>query len=270
VKALRPLGGAIKTRSPDEVSRAADTGFDYPATQVGVAGDVTVMYDPDLGQPALDVAHKLLGAVATPYQDMQAFFGTPGAPHTIVIAPLSGNNDGSGGAYHYGCDFDSGGVLYVDATFASTSVDPLNLEVALYVAELSEAFMGKQGTGWDCGGSNGEGLSRFLAEAETPWGTLAAYSTGQKWAQAGFPDWVSQTESTDQDAKSTGCAVVYLDWMRSKGFSTAQIVQGGGATLSANYQAVTRKTTAAADLMAAVRGLTIKDDDPFGMRSGGN
>jgi hypothetical protein len=194
---------------------------------------------------------------------MKAAFGTAGAPHTVIVAPLSGNNDGTGGAYHYGCDFDSGGVLYVDATFASTSVDPLNLEVALYVAELSEAFMGQQGTGWDCGGSNGEGLSRFLAEAETPWGTLAAFSTGQKWAQAGFPDWVSRNESTDQDSKSTGCAVVYIDWMRSKGFSTAQIVQGGGETLSANYKALTHKTTGAADLMAAVRGRTINNDDPF-------
>jgi len=38
-------------------------------------------------------------------------------------------------------------ALYVDARFANTAVNPLNLEVGLYVAELSESFMGPQG-GW--------------------------------------------------------------------------------------------------------------------------
>src|SRR6202023_3564561 len=63
------------------------------------------------------------------------FFGIAGGAVEVIVAPLSGKNDGSGGAYHYGCDFTSGGVLYLDATFANTTVDPLNLEVGLYVAE---------------------------------------------------------------------------------------------------------------------------------------
>jgi hypothetical protein len=97
---------------------------------------------------------------------MQTFFGIASGTVNVVIAPLSGNNDGSGGAYHYGCDFNAGGVLYLDATFASTTVNPLNLAVGLYVAELSESFMGPQNSGWGCGFSNGEGLSRFCAEQE--------------------------------------------------------------------------------------------------------
>jgi hypothetical protein len=60
--------------------------------------------------------------------------------NTRELLPVGGN-DGSGGAYHYGCDFTSGGVLYVDATFANTTVDPLELEIGLYVAELSESFL---------------------------------------------------------------------------------------------------------------------------------
>jgi hypothetical protein len=254
-------------RSARHLSAAATDNFDYPTKKVGTVGDITVLYDPDLGSPGLDLAKKLLTAVSTPYDDMKTLFASPGAAHTVIVAPVSGNNDGTGGAYHYGCDFDSGGVLYVDATFASTSVDPLNLEVALYVAELSEAFMGAQGGGWNCGGSNGEGLSRYLAETETPWGTLAAFSTGQRWAAAGFTDWVSRTEPTDQNAISTGCAVVYIDWMRSKGFTTAQIVQAAGATLADNYNTLTGKTTGAADLIAAARAATIHDDDPFGVSS---
>jgi hypothetical protein len=137
--------------------------------------------------------------------------------------------------------------------------------------------MGAQGRGWGCGASNGEGLSRFCAEAETPAGTLDAFASGPDWAGAGFPDWVSRTEPTDRNNVSTGCAIVYLYWMRSLGFPAAQIVQAGGATLAANYHALTGKTTAYQDLLAAVKGMPIVSDNPFaapsnskGRRSGGH
>jgi hypothetical protein len=138
------------------------------------------------------------------------------------------------------------------------------LEIGLYVAELSAAFMGAQGLGRGCGSSNGEGLSRFLAERETAAGTLSAFATGPSWAGAGFPDWIGTTEKTDRNSVSTGCAVVYLYWMRSLGFTTAQLVQAGGATLSANYQKLTGKATGYQDLLAAIKNLTITSDNPFG------
>ena len=191
----------------------------------------------------------------------------------MVIAPLSGHNDGSGGAYHYGCDFASGGVLYLDATFANTTVNPLNLEVALYVAELSEAFMGAQNRGWGCGFSNGEALSRFLAEQETPDGTLNAFVTAPAWHRAGRPDWVYTTEQTDRNAISTGCGMVYIYWMRSLGYTIPQIVQAGGATLAANYTALTGKTTAFQDMIAGLTGYAVNSDNPFDGRAaavGGN
>jgi len=263
-RVLLPTGGKIKERTAEQVTAAMTMSLDYPATQVGVAGNITVMYDPALGPQGLSIAQQLLAVANREYLDMQVFFGIKGGAVTVVVAPLSGHNDGSGGAYHYGCDFTSGGTLYLDATFASTSVNPLNLEIALYVAELSESFMGPQGRGWGCGFSNGEGLSRFLAEEETPWGTLNAFTTGPAWAAAGFPDWVSTTESTDRNAVSTGCAIVYIYWMRSRGFTIEQIVQAGGATLAANYKTLTGKTTAYQDLLAAVKGLSITSDNPFG------
>ncbi|MGH3184063.1 MAG: hypothetical protein ACRDOE_19470, partial [Streptosporangiaceae bacterium] len=214
--------------------------------------------------PGLGLAKQLLPAVGQPYQDMQKFFGIAGGAVSVLIAPLSGNNDGSGGAYHYGCDFTTGAVLYLDATFANTAVDPLNLEIGLYVAELSESFMGPQNRGWNCGYSNGEALSRFCAEQETPAGTLDTFATGPAWDQAGRPDWIAKTETTDQDGVSTGCGVVYLYWLRSLGYAIPKIVQAGGATLAANYQALTGKTTAYADLTAALSGIKINSDNPFG------
>jgi len=261
-KELLPYGGKRKPRSADLL--AASAPLDYPATQVGATGNITVAYDPDLGDQGQLLAQQLLNVVTAPYNDMQTFFGISGGVVEVVIAPLSGNNDGSGGAYHYGCDFTSGGVLYLDATFANTSVDPLQLEVGLYVAELSEAFMGPQGGGWGCGYSNGEGLSRFCSEQETAPGTMDLFATGPAWAQAGFPDWISNTEQTDQDSVSVGCSIVYIYWMRSLGFTIPQIVQAAGATLSANYQTLTGKSTAYNDLLAAVQGLTITSDNPFG------
>ncbi len=133
----------------------------------------------------------------------------------------------------------------------------------MYVAELSECFMGSQDHGWGCGFSNGEGLSRFCAEQETPSGTLNAFVTGPSWAQAGFPDWVSQTEQTDRDSVSTGCAIVYIYWLRLLGFTIPQITQAAGDTLSANYQRLTGKTTAYQDLLAALKGLKVRSDNPF-------
>jgi len=257
---LLPPGGKRQQRT---AIAAAAGGFDYPTTEVGVVGNVTVLYDPSLGAPGLALASQMLNAVTSPYNGMQAFFGISGGAVSVVIAPLSGNNDGSGGAYHYGCDFTSGGVLYLDATFASATVNPLNLEVGLYVAELSEAFMGLQNRGWGCGYSNGEALSRFCAEQETPNGTMDAFATGPTWDQAGRPDWISTTEQTDQDAVSIGCGIVYIYWMSSLGFKNAQIVQGGGTTFADNYQSLTGKTTAYDDLLAALVGVTIDSDNPF-------
>ena len=261
-----PVGSTRKVRTAEQLTAAAAVGFDYPATQVGVVGNITVDYDPALGAQGLTLATQLLNVVSAPYQQMQENFGVAGSAITVIVSPLSGKNDGSGGAYHGGCDFKVGNVLYLDATFAVTSGNALDFEVALYIAELSECFMGAQGKGWGCGSSNGEGLSRYLAQNCSP-GTMPSWGiTGPSWASAGFPDWVSKTEASDRNYISTGCATVYIYWMRSLGYTTSQITQAGGATLSANYQTLTGKTTAYADLVAAVKGLTITTDNPFAAR----
>ena len=75
------------------------------------------------------------------------------------------------------------------------------------------------------------GCPGFLPpEQETAEGTLSAFATGPAWAQADFPDWVTQTEQTDRDAVSTGCSIVYIYWMRSLGYTIPQIIQAAGTT----------------------------------------
>jgi hypothetical protein len=79
-----------------------------------------------------------------------------------------------------------------------------------------------------------------------------------------MPNWIDHTQGTDTDYPSIGCGMVYLSWMISLGYTLAQITQAGGRTLDENYRALTGKSTAWADMMAAVAGISITDDDPFG------
>lgn len=241
--------------------------FDYPTQLAGTTpdGNVTVYYDPSLGQPGADLAREVLARAPQTYADTQAFFNVPGQPVNVILAALNGATDGSGGAYHYGCNFNPGGDLYEDVAFGNP-----DRTLGLVVAELTESFMGAQNAGWDCGGSNGEALSRFLAELLSggPDGALADYATGPAWDQAGRPDYIDATEPTDQNAVSTGCGVVYLYWMLSRGFSAAQITQAGcpDGTLASNYRALTGGSDAWGDFSAAVNGLTggITSDNPWG------
>lgn len=233
--------------------------FDFPSTLVGSAGHVAVWNAMGYDTKAIELAHQLLGAVVNPYNILQGWFGVAANAYnkvSVVIAPMSVSGrvrfDGSAGAYHYDCSFSDGGVLYIDATYENTRVNPLDLAVGLYVAELSECFMGAQLRDWDCGSSNGEGLSRFCAEQLTPFNTIYQFATTRLWGAAGFPDWVNNTAPTDGDTVATGCCVAYLYWMLGLGFTIPQIVQASGATLAANYLTLTGKSTALPDLLAAM------------------
>jgi hypothetical protein len=232
----RPTGaGAAAPRRPAGA-------YDYPMTAVGSTAHVTVMVDPGIaGGTAL--ARKCLAVCEADYLKVAALFGVPAGQVNFLVAPLGGGDDGSGGAYHYGCD---GSDLYCDD---DTSDDGSRTE-ALFCAELVEVFEAALANGWDCGASNGEGLSRTLAESLHP-GVLNDYATFAAWLDGGRPDWVSQTEPTDQNALSTSCAAGFLWWLVSLGYSWPQVVRAGGSTLAQTYQALTGKTTAWEDFGAA-------------------
>jgi hypothetical protein len=247
---------------------ATPGGFDFPTRFVGATpdGNTTVYNDPGLGQPGADLAQQILGRAVDTYNQCQAFFGIPGQHVNVIIAAVNGVTDGSGGAYHYGCDFNTGADLYCDAALGNAE-----LTNGLVVAELTESFMGTQGRGWNCGGSNGEALSRFLAELLSggAGGALAAYATGPRWYQDGRPNWIDATEPTDQNVDSTGCGIVYLYWMMSLGFTAAQITQAGcpDGTLASNYTAVAGTgKNAWTDFSAAVSALPsgVPSDNPWG------
>lgn len=177
------------------------------------------------------IAKGVLAACEKDYNALVQFFGglaLPTFPLNIVIAP------GLGGAYHYGC---AAVDLYCDGdTSATPDIDHTRY---LVIAEEVEVFEAAQNKGWDCGASNGEGLSRVLATELYP-AELDGFFTAASWLDSNRPDWVSKTDPTDQSAVSTGCAVLFLNYLRHElNYSWSQITQAAGATLEQTYRALT-------------------------------
>jgi hypothetical protein len=225
------------------------------------SGMVTVYVDPTLGGPALQNARDLLSdadRVVTANSDL---FGTPGGPVSVIVFALGGMTDGTGGADHMGCDYTTGAAIEVCASFGNSA-----RVSALFEAELSECSMG----GNLCGVSTGEGLSRWCA-AVIGNNALSDFTTAPQWAQDGMPDYVNQTDPTDQNADSTGCTMAFLSWLMSLGYGLDKIAQamvalGDSGTLAQLYAALTGNPASGAwdAFQAAIQGLPLNNDDPFG------
>jgi len=206
--------------------------------QEGQTDHFVVYYDPSLGAAGTSCADGLLATSESDYSQLWTWFGGIDAgtlPVNIILAALDPSGQGAGGAYHYGC---SAVDLYCDVeTEPSLDIDYSRM---LMVAELVEVFEATQGVGWDCGGSNGEGLSRVLATALYP-AELDGYATAAAWLDTpDRPDWVDQNESTDQDSVSTGCAVLFLNYLHTQlQYGWDQIVQAGAPTLAQTYTNLT-------------------------------
>jgi predicted nucleic acid-binding protein len=210
---------------------ALGSGF----TQRNSTTHFVVYYETTLGINGQNLADAVLGTCEADYQKLQGWFGN------INIGSLPFHvriRAGSNGASHASCTSTD---IYCDA-FNGTDSD---LARSLLVAEADEVFMANQGKGWDCGGSNGEALSRVLA-AEiypnelTPPGLGVSFASAASWLDGGRPDWVNRTEGTDGDFVSIGCGTLFINWLRFQlGFNLNAIVQAGGSTLAETYHRVT-------------------------------
>src|SRR5262249_30206747 len=139
----------------------AQAGFDFPTVLQGSTARFNVYYQTDLGTDGQSLADSFLAKCESDYEAISGYFDglTPaGLPFNIILAELSPGRDGSGGAYHYTC---ASVDIYCDVmTRPSLRIDRSRF---LAAAEIVEVFSAAQGLGWDCGKSNGEGLSRVLA-----------------------------------------------------------------------------------------------------------
>jgi len=159
--------------------------------------------------------------------------------------------------------------LYSDAdTSPSPDLDHTRM---LVVAEEVEVFSAAQGVGWDCGASNGEGLSRVLATEAYP-AALDGFATAAAWLDLpGRPDWVDKNDPTDSDAVANGCSVLFLNFLHYQlKFTWDAIVQAGAPTLARTYQNLAGKNDGFEQFSALLQvkypvgtpsGLT--NDNPF-------
>ena len=208
-------------------------------------------------------AQELLADALRVVAANNAIFGTTGGAVNIIVYALGGATDGTGGADHAACNYQTGNNIEVCAAFGS----PARVS-ALFEAELSECSMNEQ----LCGLSTGEALSRWCASS-TSNNALADFATAPDWAQNGEPDFVTKVDNTDQNPVSTGCGMAFISWLLSKGHTLAQIAQqmvtdGDAGTFATLYGALTGDNPANAwpefsnDVTALPGG--VNSDNPFG------
>lgn len=188
----------------------------------GQTARFVVSYDSALNNGAA-LADAVLANCELDFATLSSLFGgiTPAAaslPFQINLVP------GPGGASHPGC------LSTVITCFASNS-DTVGIP-SIVVAEEAEVFMATQALGFNCIASNGEALSRVAAQVLYP-KLRDRWSTGNSWLNSTRPDWVSNTEPTDQDFVSIGCGSLFLNYLAYQlNFSWRDIIAAAAPTLA--------------------------------------
>jgi hypothetical protein len=239
----------------------ADVIYVGSSPEAGIA----VYSDPTLGEAGLRNAKDLIADADRVVLANESIFADVAGIVDVLVYAISGATDGTGGADHSACNYEDGGAIEVCAAFG----DPAMVS-ALFEAELSECSM----NGRLCGLSTGEALSRWCAMSVVPPGTLDGFATGPAWDKAGRPDFVNQTDPTDQNPVSTGCGMVFLSWLQGvHQIGLPEIAQemvrlGDGGTLAALYANLIGDTATNAwpAFSAAVADLPngVQSDNPFG------
>ena len=231
-------------------------------TQAGTTTHFRVSYVTSLGQEGADLAGAILQTCEQDYNTLSGIFGglTPEALPFVV--EITSDNTGASHSSCMGTDISIGGK-------SGSNVDFIR---SLLVAEEDEVFMANFGHGWNCGASNGEGLSRVLADDIYKNVEPADFISSNVWLNLDpRPDYVDETEPTDTDYNSIGCSVLFLNWLRSQlNYSWQQIVDAGTATLARTYTNLTGKNTAWQDFEAVINAhfplgqqYNLDTDNPF-------
>jgi hypothetical protein len=203
------------------------------------SGHINVSYLPGVGQFGPHIAAICHQNAEEDREALARLFDIELPDFNIIVAPLSHFLDGSGGAFHRTC---KSGEIYCDAV-VTPRLQPL-VTCALAVAEMVEVCEAVQGAGWDCGATNGEGLSRVLATAlryPTYKGILDnQFAVAHHWLDSFRPDYVNGTIHNDTEPLSNGCAVLFLNYLHDKlGYSWASICQSPAPNLAGTYQRLT-------------------------------
>lgn len=190
----------------------------------------SVYVDPALGPDGLQDADGVLATCETDYAKISGYFGgLTSGPFNVMLF------SNPGGAYHMTCAATD---LFCDAKANPPSG---NYSEFLNVAEFVEVFEAVQATGWDCGASNGEGLSRVLATDLYP-AELDGFASAARWLDSSRPDYVDRALTSDTDSVANGCSVLFLNWLRFQlGYSWQQIASAAAPTLGQTYTKLSGK-----------------------------
>jgi hypothetical protein len=219
---VRPGG-----RIPSGRGLAADGG---PYTLSGSTTHFQVYYENSLGDAGIALAEAVLQSCENEYTQLQQWFGgitPPSLPCKVYVVT------GNFGAFHETC----AATEFHCAAFDGTDADLVRM---LVVAEEVEVFEAAQGSGWDCGASNGEGLSRVLATELYPQ-SLDGFASAASWLDSqDRPDFIDNTDPTDRNYISIGCSTLFLNWLRYQlNYSWQDIIAAGAPTLAQTYANLT-------------------------------
>lgn len=185
----------------------------------------------------MDIANHLLAECEGGYATLQPWFGNVAPTRLPFRVYVTADVDG---AMHFGCTDTE---IYVGTNPA------LNLSAKGYAlllaAEVVEVLGATVPRPWDCGSNTGEGLSRVLASAAYPGDEVPELVTSTAWLDETAPDgnrredWIDHYDSSDTNQLSTGCAVLFLNWLRSvRGHSWTDIVAAGDWTFAMVFRNV--------------------------------
>jgi hypothetical protein len=230
-------------------------------TQAGKTEHFTVSYVTKLGKTGAGLSKAILTNCERDYATLQGVFGGI-TPHRLPFTvQVTSDNTGASHSSCMGTDIAVGGKSGADVDFIRS----------LVVAEADEVFMANFGHGWDCGASNGEGLSRVLANDIYPGVEPAGFVSSSVWLDSNREDFVDETYPTDTDYPSIGCSVLFLNWLRfARKYSWKDIVAAGAGTLAATYKTLTGKSSAWQDFSAVIKArfpvgqpANLTTDNPF-------
>ena len=218
-------------RHPDEavtaetLHRAHHSGLFVSA---GLTEHFRIEYQRLLGYAGQHLARGVLTDCEADFSQLTEWFGgrvPEDLPFEVSIVR------GSFGAFHDTC---------ADTHLHCAAFDGHNAELVemLTMAEVVEVLAAVQNEGWNCGASNGEGLSRVLATALHP-SQLDGFATAGDWLNSRRENFVDRNDPTDRDSVSTGCAVLFLNYLHHQlGHPWGTIVAQGGPNLAATYHAL--------------------------------
>jgi hypothetical protein len=221
----------------------------------GRTANFTVSYDPALGEDGISMADAILAKCEHDFRRLQVLFGgiaPANLPFNILITT------GSTGASHATCSS-------VDLAIGGRSSARLNTDfvLSLVVAEEDEVFEASVGLGWDCGASNGEGLSRVLANELYPEVMPQNFLSAPVWLDqlspdfGRRPDFITRTlpfeDGGDHDFWAVGCSVLFLNWLHFQlEFPWDQIIRAGAPTLDGVYWNLTGRSDALSRFMTDI------------------